>query len=198
MAEMPHVRPELKPLKLSCDHAECEQGLHCFRESRRRASAEEREPGSCQQCGARLVDWSRMHKRDRGDTAHTFIALRREWIRHRFWHADIDQRAMNYALRKGRRGLPMAMDSRLRSAIGVKHSRDGQQTPWSGNILYYAQHATASCCRRCLQYWHGIPEDRPLTDDEIEYFVDLGLRYIFERIPDLPDEGQKVARIPRR
>jgi hypothetical protein len=46
---------------------------------------------------------------------------------------------------------------------------DGRQTPMRGHPIFIAQHATATCCRRCLEKWHRIPHGRELTDDEIEY-----------------------------
>jgi len=39
--------------------------------------------------------------------------------------------------------------------------------------VFIAQHATATCCRRCLARWHGIPAGRTLTDDEITWIVDV-------------------------
>jgi hypothetical protein len=198
MAKGPMKRPELKPLKLSCDQSNCEQGLHCFRESKKLAKQYgKKERGSCQACGVTLVDWERVKKRDSKDLAHTVDALKHESIRHHYWHTEIDQRAKNYAVRKGRDGLPHAVEKRLRSAVGTKHSRDGRQTPWTGSILYYAQHATACCCRKCIEYWHGIPQDQTLTDEQIGYFRDLCLHYIDERMPDLERAGRHVPGIPR-
>jgi Domain of unknown function (DUF4186) len=192
---MPTDRPVLAPLPLSCTRTDCEQGLHCFRESKRKAT---HPPGACRECGAELVDWERVQKRDPSDADYTFIALKHEWIRHQFWHADFDQRALNYALRKGRVGLREAAEQRIRSSVGKTTSRDGRQTPWKGNALYYAQHATACCCRRCIAYWHGIPEAEPLTEAQIAYFADLCLRYVFERMPSLPEAGSKVPPIRRK
>lgn len=34
---------------------------------------------------------------------------------------------------------------------------DGKQTPYRGHPMFVAQHATATCCRTCLERWHGIP-----------------------------------------
>lgn len=48
---------------------------------------------------------------------------------------------------------------------------DGRQTPMRGHPIFLAQHATATCCRGCLQKWHGIPKGRELTAEEIEYVV---------------------------
>jgi Domain of unknown function (DUF4186) len=41
-----------------------------------------------------------------------------------------------------------------------------------------AQHATATCCRTCLERWHGIPKGRDLTDAERAYVVDVISRWI--------------------
>jgi hypothetical protein len=43
---------------------------------------------------------------------------------------------------------------------------DGKQTPYRGHPIFVAQHATACCCRGCLQKWHGIPRGQPLTQAE--------------------------------
>lgn len=195
MASAARTRPKLEPLKLSCTKADCESGLHCFRESKRRAK---HPSGSCQSCGATLVDWERVRKLDLYDVAHTFDSLKKEWIRHHYWHEEIDQRARNYALRKGRLGIVPAAEQRIRKSVGGKSSREGRQTPWAGNILYYAQHATACCCRRCIEYWHGIPKDQQLTDEQVNYFTELCLRYVYERMPDLPEYKQRVPPIRKQ
>ena len=192
MPEAKKPRTRLAPLKLSCDSADCDKDLHCFRESKKRAP---HPSGACQQCGGELVDWDRVRKRDPKDVTHTLDALKREWIRHHFWHVEISQRALNYALRKGRSGLRERALTQVRKSIGLKHSRDGQQTPWDGNVLHYAQHATATCCRRCVECWHGIAPEQELSDEQIQYFAHLCLQYVFEKLPDLPSEGQSMASI---
>ena len=63
--------------------------------------------------------------------------------------------------------------------------RDGVQTPRDGNAIYYAQHATASCCRKCAEEWHGIDRNRPLENDEIQYMAELIMYYLKDRMPDL-------------
>lgn len=92
-----------------------------------------------------------------------------------------------------------AAEKRLRKYVGPENpSFDGRQTPKSGNIIFYAQHATAACCRACVEQWHGFPKGRDLTDDEIAYLTELVFRYIVERLPDLTEEGEKVPPISRR
>jgi hypothetical protein len=50
---------------------------------------------------------------------------------------------------------------------------DGKQTPWHNHPVFVAQHATATCCRGCLQKWHDIPKGRALTVEEEQYIVTL-------------------------
>ncbi|WP_395845163.1 DUF4186 family protein [Archangium violaceum] len=114
-------------------------------------------------------------------------------MRHSFWHRSIDPRAQNHARRKGRHRLRMAAEARILSSVGkAKHPREGRQTPFEGNILYYAQHSVAACCRKCIEYWHGIEPGRPLTQDEANYLVELVMLYVADRMPDLADGPTKV------
>ncbi len=55
---------------------------------------------------------------------------------------------------------------------------DGKQTPMRGHPVFVAQHATATCCRGCLQKWHHIQTDRPLTLDEQAYIVAIIERWL--------------------
>lgn len=52
-------------------------------------------------------------------------------------------------------------------------ANDGKQTPWHNHPVFVAQHATATCCRGCLQKWHHIPKDRALTAEEQQYIVEV-------------------------
>lgn len=52
-------------------------------------------------------------------------------------------------------------------------ANDGKQTPWRNHPVFVAQHATATCCRGCLQKWHGIPKGRELTLEEKRYVVEV-------------------------
>ena len=61
---------------------------------------------------------------------------------------------------------------------------DGKQTPMRGHPVFIAQHATATCCRRCLQKWHGIEKGRTLTAAEVDYVVALIMGWIEGQIDD--------------
>jgi hypothetical protein len=196
MNEKPSKGPVLKPLGVTCKSTKCESGLHCFEKTRKETPASER--GRCISCGAQLVDWDRVQAKNPADVQNTFNALKYEMWRHHFWHVELDQRAINYARRKGRLGLRDAVRKRLSTSIGgALPFHDGFQTPRenSGNPIYYAQHATASCCRKCVEKWHGIPQGRELTDSEIDYLKDLALLYIDDRLPFLTEQGERVPSI---
>jgi hypothetical protein len=48
---------------------------------------------------------------------------------------------------------------------------DGKQTPMRSHPVFIAQHATATCCRGCLEKWHRIPKGRELTVEEKTYVL---------------------------
>jgi hypothetical protein len=106
---------------------------------------------------------------------------------------------MNYARRKGRVALHERTARVLAQAIGSpQHPRQGRQTPFTtDNPIHYAQHATATCCRRCLEEWHGIPPNTVLSPQTLEYLTALATRFLDYRLPDLADHPIPVARIAR-
>lgn len=55
---------------------------------------------------------------------------------------------------------------------------DGKQTPMRGHPVFIAQHATATCCRGCIEKWHKIPKGIDLSDDQQEYLVNLIMEWI--------------------
>jgi hypothetical protein len=180
------------PLEIKCTSVDCDNDLHCFK-GHKKMAAEAR--GKCRACGADLVDWGRIHRRDTKDAIYTFEALQHELIRHHHFHKRIDDKAVCHARRKGRRKLQEAVRVRLaRYLAPAAPVRDGFQTPFEGNTIYYAQHATACCCRTCLEYWHNIPKGRSLTEDEFEYCATLIDFYLQQRLPDLKDDPVKVPR----
>jgi hypothetical protein len=182
------------PLDIKCTSVDCDNDLHCFKQLRKMMPGQR---GRCRACGADLVDWDRLHRRDKADARHTFAALQHELIRHHFFHKPVDDAAMRHALRKGRTLLKQAARDRLQKYLAPANlPRDGRQTPLEGNTIYYAQHATATCCRTCLEYWHDIPKGRPLTQQEFDYCVTLVELFLDQKLPDLAEAPIKVP--PRR
>ena len=59
---------------------------------------------------------------------------------------------------------------------------DGKQTPMKNHPVFLAQHATATCCRGCIQKWHRINKGKALTNQEIQFFVELIIGWIEEQM----------------
>lgn len=183
------------PLEIHCTSTDCENDLHCFKQLKRMTPDER---GKCRACGADLVDWERVHVRDLSDVKHTFLALQHELIRHHFFHVKIDEAAVKHAQRKGRNKLNQSVRERLIKYLAPADlPRDGRQTPMQGSSIFYAQHATATCCRTCLEYWHAIPKGRRLSQVELSYCCALVELYLDMRLPDLSPDPIKVPRNSR-
>lgn len=125
------------------------------------------------------------------DLAHPeaiFAELDREFIRYVFLNRPIDDRARRLIRRDGMAGIRAKVRERIEKAIGLEpNAFDGRQTPLSGNVLHYAQHATATCCRRCAWYWYGIPREGEMAADAVEFCVGLVNAYLDRR------EGEIMA-----
>lgn len=74
-------------------------------------------------------------------------------------------------------GLPHVM-KQAREIIGKRLApaviaNDGRQTPWRNHPVFVAQHATATCCRGCLEKTHGIAKGHELTDEELAHVLEV-------------------------
>lgn len=60
---------------------------------------------------------------------------------------------------------------------------DGRQTPMRHGIFppFIAQHATACCCRGCLEKWHNIPKGRKLTPREQLYITQVIMEWLHRK-----------------
>ncbi|MFF0596127.1 DUF4186 domain-containing protein [Streptomyces antibioticus] len=74
-----------------------------------------------------------------------------------------------------RRHARELIDTRLAPA---RPAMDGRQTPWGGHPVFRGQHATATCCRTCLQINHGIAKGHELGEREREFVVALICRWV--------------------
>ena len=55
---------------------------------------------------------------------------------------------------------------------------DGKQTPLKNHPVFVAQHATATCCRGCIEKWYHIPKDKILEEKEKKFIKALILEWI--------------------
>ena len=60
----------------------------------------------------------------------------------------------------------------------VEPVNDGKQTPMRGHPVFIAQHATATCCRGCIEKWHKFPKGIQLTEEQQEYLVNVIMEWI--------------------
>ena len=57
--------------KITCTSSNCEDDLHCFKQTRKMALANQ--TGQCRACGVALIDWDRVHKRDVSDAVFDLV-----------------------------------------------------------------------------------------------------------------------------
>ena len=50
--------------------------------------------------------------------------------------------------------------------------------------VFIAQHAIATCCRKCISKWHGIKKGRALNEPEVDLIVALILGWIERQIAE--------------
>jgi hypothetical protein len=175
-------------LGITCTSTDCDnQGnpTHCFKPKRDQPGP----PGTCRECGADLIDWSRVHERNLADVAATFTALENETFRAHMMHVDVPDRVRALALRRGVEDLHERTRRAVHSALRKARSQnpwDGRQTPRENSrdarIQHFAQHATATCCRGCAAYWHGIDPEAEITDEQLEYLTGLTWEYVCRRL----------------
>lgn len=55
---------------------------------------------------------------------------------------------------------------------------DGKQTPFKGHPVFKAQHATATCCRNCIEKWYGFPKGIPLGEKQCQFLVERIIQWI--------------------
>lgn len=174
---------------------DCKKNIHVFPSSKlKNAPAYP----ACIYCGETAIEWDITRQRNLNNIEFLTSELHKCKERNKAWNLEVDLKAKNHALRKGRLEFKDYAKKRLVQMIGRVYDlggplkrpyRDGFQTPFSGNMVYYAQHATACCCRPCVARWHGIPQGADLTDDELNYLAEVVMVYINYKLPELRDEG---------
>ena len=71
-----------------------------------------------------------------------------------------------------------AFDFIRRRLAPAEPKNDGKQTPFQGHPVFKAQHATATCCRGCLEKWHRIKKGRTLSSPEMQRVVSVIMEWI--------------------
>jgi hypothetical protein len=123
------------------------------------------------------------------DLDELFAELARSDFRRRF---RLRGKELDYLRAKG---LPLilrhAADFIEKRLAPAEPANDGRQTPTRNHPAFVAQHATATCCRTCLQKWHRIPKGRALSDDEKRYVLSVLEKWLSEQERgESKDEGE--------
>lgn len=92
---------------------------------------------------------------------------------------NLHDKELKYVKEKGLEKIEEDAYYFIKKRLGERNIlNDGKQTPFSGHPVFIAQHATATCCRGCLEKWHHIGKGRKLEKWEIRYIVALIMSWI--------------------
>jgi len=106
----------------------------------------------------------------------TLASLKRSKFRSKF---KLTKKDRQYIKDKGINTIRQHAIDFIKTRIAPKNPKnDGKQTPMRGHPVFIAQHATATCCRGCIQKWHGIKKGRALSNPEIQSLVELIMGWI--------------------
>lgn len=129
--------------------------------------------------------------RTRPATAAAFARLARSKFRARFHLAAADLR---YIAEKGLETIRRHAADFIRTRLApAQPSNDGRQTPMRGHPVFKAQHATATCCRGCLEKWWKVPRGTDIPPARQARIVDFLMAWINREIKknekkETPDE----------
>ena len=122
------------------------------------------------------------------DMDDLFAALGRSKFRSRF---RLSGKEAVYLSQKGLDTiLEHARDFVGRRLADANPVNDGRQTPMRNHPVFVAQHATGTCCRKCLEKWHHIPRGRPLAETEVDYVVEVLRRWLVAQNVEMSKRDQ--------
>ena len=105
-----------------------------------------------------------------------FEKLARSRFRSRFKLSAEDKR---YIAEKGIDTIRHHAEDFIRIRIAVANPpNDGKQTPMRGHPIFKAQHATATCCRGCIEKWWKIPKGTEIPPERQARIVDFLMAWI--------------------
>ena len=109
-----------------------------------------------------------------------FAQLDRSAFRRRF---RLTESLRRYVAEKGMETIRRHAQDFVRDRLAPAHpANDGRQTPMRGHPVFVAQHATATCCRGCMNRWWKVPLGVPLTATQQEKTVGLIMAWIERQI----------------
>jgi len=116
------------------------------------------------------------------DMVELFAALGQSKFRSRFHLSD--KEAAYLKQKSIETVLEHAHDFISKRLAPANPVNDGRQTPMRNHPVFIAQHATGTCCRKCLEKWHHIPKGQPLTEKQIDYILLVLKRWLISQKTD--------------
>jgi len=105
-----------------------------------------------------------------------FAKLARSKFRSRFRLSAADRK---YIADKGMATIRSHAAYFIRTRLAPANPpNDGRQTPMRGHPVFKAQHATATCCRSCLEKWWKIPKGTEIPPERQSRIVDFLMIWI--------------------
>ena len=93
------------------------------------------------------------------------------------FHLTAEERA--YLEQKGMETMRLHARDFVRQKLApAQPLNDGRQTPMHGHPVFKAMHATACCCRGCLEKWYRVPRGRELTQSQQDKIVNLLMAWL--------------------
>jgi hypothetical protein len=103
-------------------------------------------------------------------------SLARSKFRSKF---KLSQKDRDYIAVKGLETIKEHAYQFVNSRVAPEYPKnDGKQTPMRGHPVFIAQHATATCCRGCIQKWHGIEKGRASNVEDVDFVLALIMGWI--------------------
>lgn len=95
----------------------------------------------------------------------------------------LTQKDRNYYYEKGEATIRKHAEDFVRMKLSAAYpEKDGKQTPTSGHPAFKAMHATACCCRGCLNKWYRVPLGVELSEIQQQKIVNLIMAWINRQI----------------
>ena len=96
----------------------------------------------------------------------------------------LNEKMKNYVKEKGIAKIESDTYEIIKKRIAIANPKnDGKQTPMKQvHPVFIAQHATGTCCRKCIDKIHHIAKDKELTSDEIKYLTEIIENWILREI----------------
>ena len=115
-----------------------------------------------------------------------FAKLARSKFRSRFRLSAADRK---YIADKGMATIRSHAADFVRTRLAPANPpNDGRQTPMRGHPVFKAQHATATCCRGCLEKWWKVPKGTEIPPERQSRIVDFLMIWI-ERMLNTQQSG---------